>query len=415
MRAEGSGGLRQAVGAERLSAKEPGNRMTSTTRAILALAAASLTVVAAVSLARVDTSLGNAFGPDRRMRLLDASAADYPGRDAIARAVLADRPVDGRAYRALATSHAAAGQHTQSRALLDIAVRRWPRDPMTRALLADQALAAGDADTGLEHLDALLRVAPHTRGDILPLLIPHLGDTRVREALVARLALDPPWRNALATTLRADTATPAEVEALLAALATRVPLAQAELRTRIAALDRGGQPARARALWLSTLDPLARGYDGLLYDGGFEAPPSGDGYGWHLAIAPGAHVDFDPVAPHAGAYSLVLQFSGRAVPFIGVSQALVLPPGRYRFEAAARDDTGSARPFEWRIACTDGAVLAAVPIDARGAWRAQSASFEVPPGCPRQAIALRHTSRSLAERQLQGSLHIDALGIFPGR
>ena len=389
--------------------------MTVPFRALLAIGVTLGAAICAVLLARVDTSLGRAFGPDRRMRLLDATAATYPDRDRIARAVLGERPIDGRAYRVLAVDQAAAGQGMEARALLEIAVRRWPRDPMTRALLADHALAAGDADIGLEHLDALLRVAPHARSELLPLLIPHLGDARVRDALVARLALDPPWRNALAVQLRADAAKPADVEALLAALATRVPLAPEEQRTRIAMLDRAGHPARARALWLSTLDASMRGDAGLVFDGGFEHPGVRDGYGWHIASAPGVSIEYDASAAHAGAYSLAIRFSGRAVAFNHVSQPLVLGPGVHRFAAAARDDTGSTRPFEWRIACADGAMLASVPIDARGTWREQAAAFEVPTNCARQTLVLRHASRSLAERQLQGSLQVDALGIFPSR
>jgi hypothetical protein len=307
------------------------------------------------------------------------------------------------------------GQGADARTLLDIAVRRWPRDAATRALLADQALAAGDAGTGLEHLDALLRVAPSTRDEVLPLLIPHLGDTRVRGALVVRLALAPPWRDALASQLRSDAANPAEVEALLAALSTRAPLTPEEQRTRIAVLDRAGQPARARALWFSMLDATARNRAGLVFDGGFEAPEVSDGYGWHFAAAPGLSIEHDASAPYEGTYSLALRFSGRAIAFNHVMQPLALAPGRYRFAAAARDDTGSTRPFAWRIACSDGRVLADVPVEAPFAWQRQQATFEVPAACARQTLTLRHTSRSLAERQLQDSLHIDALGIFPRR
>jgi hypothetical protein len=149
-------------------------------RAMIALAVAAIAGVGAVQLARVDTALGAAFGPDRLQRRLDVAPSPAAMRAAEARRILEVRPIDGRAYRVLALAE-------QRDALLPIANARWPRDALTRATLADRALADGDVDAGLTHLDALLRTNPRTRERILPLLMPYLGDTRVRDAMVDRL------------------------------------------------------------------------------------------------------------------------------------------------------------------------------------------------------------------------------------
>ena len=57
---------------------------------------------------------------------------------------------------------------------------------------------------------------------MLPLLMPHLHDARVRDALVDRLAQDPPWRHAFLAGLREETTPAADAETLLAALARRM-------------------------------------------------------------------------------------------------------------------------------------------------------------------------------------------------
>ena len=159
-------------------------------RATFAILAAGAAAFGAVQLARVDADVGPAFGPDRVQRTLDAVPTPSAEQIAAARDVLDARPLDGRAYRAIALA-----QHRPG--LLDTANARWPRDPMTRASLTDRALAEGDVATGLQHLDALLRVAPELSATFVPLLMPHLGDARVREALADRLSENPPWRGSL--------------------------------------------------------------------------------------------------------------------------------------------------------------------------------------------------------------------------
>ena len=377
-------------------------------RAGAALAIATVVVIAAVQLARVDTTWGRAVGPDRLVRQLDASPAPAEARVAAAREVLQARPVDGRAYRAIALA-------SDRPELLDIANARWPRDVPTRASLADRALAAGDADTGLMHLDALLRIEPWTRESMLPLLLPHLGDARVRDALVERLAADPPWRGAFLTSLRSDVARADDAAAVLAALAMRVPADDALMQARVEVLDRAGRHAEARAAWVASLPSAQRGLAGPVFDGGFEAPAVRAGYGWRFRDLPGVMIDITGDMPRNGNGALSIEFDDRAVRFDSVEQRLALSPGDYRLEAAALDRVDSDRPFEWRLSCRGGAELARLPLARTGDWNAQSVTFAVPADCAGQRLVLVHAARSLAERRLRGRLLIDDLGIFLSR
>ena len=224
----------------------------------IALAATAAFTLAAVQLARVDAEFGAPYGPDRLVRAIDATPALAATDAAQARLALRDRPIDGAAYRVLAQAEDAAGHADRATALYATAVARWPRDRIARATLADRAFAADDVDGGLHHIDALLRVAPAVRATVLGKLMPYLGDPRIRDGLVARLAADPPWRGAVAPALLEATVPAAEAEALLAALAARLAPTPAELQARLLLLDRLGQSAKARSIWLGTLSrPIA--------------------------------------------------------------------------------------------------------------------------------------------------------------
>jgi hypothetical protein len=323
-------------------------------------------------------------------------------RAAEARRILEVRPIDGRAYRVLALAE-------QRDALLPIANARWPRDALTRATLADRALADGDVDAGLTHLDALLRTNPRTRERILPLLMPCLGDTRVRDAMVDRLSQDPPWRGALFAALRSDAASAADADALLVALGKRVPPDDQALQTRIAVLDRAGRAAEARAVWLASVNERDAG---PVFDGGFERPDVGGGYAWVLDDVPGVVMAYATDEVHGGGSALSIDFDDRTVQFAAVRQSLALAPGRYRLEAAALDRVDSTRPFQWRVLCKGGAELARLPLARERDWQVQSMDFDVPTDCPAQTLYLAHAARSLPERRLRGRLLVDDVRIF---
>src|SRR5688572_15288615 len=151
-----------------------GTRITATARSKALAAVAVLALGAGVALlARVD-GLGPATGPDRTMRWLGATTTPTSVQVARASEVLAQRPIDGRAYRVLAMAQFAAGESEAGDTLLAIANRRWPRDPLTRAMSAERAFARGDAKTALEHIDAWIRIEPGTRREVLALLMPQL-------------------------------------------------------------------------------------------------------------------------------------------------------------------------------------------------------------------------------------------------
>ncbi|RYZ75099.1 MAG: hypothetical protein EOP91_00130 [Lysobacteraceae bacterium] len=384
-------------------------------RTLLAAAAVLAMLGLALQLGRIDAGLGRPSGPERLLKSLDASPGISPEDAATARRILADRPLDGSAYRVLAQVAGQSGQATEAGQAYRTAVARWPRDRVARAALAEQAFLAGDIETGLEHVDALLRLAPASRAEMLGVLMPALGDPRLRQGLAARLAADPPWRGALPAALTAEDTDPAAAEALLAALAARQALPPAEMQARIVVLDRLGRAGQARQLWVDGLAAEDRAVAGLVHDGGFERPALSGGYAWQYQVPAGVGLGHDQAQPFAGKASLALEFGGRAVQFSGVRQVLALAPGRYRLQLAARNQVDSTRPFLWRIGCNGqpGAPLAELEVPPSPQWQTLAAAFEVPAACTAQTLQLLHPARSMSERQLRGSLAFDAVEIAP--
>lgn len=385
-------------------------------RVVLVLGGAIIMAVLAIQLARVDAPFGRPYGPDRLVEAIDAaeSPEGLPENAAtLARRALQDRPIDGRAYRVLGQVAMAADEDAQAGALLEIAAERWPRDRMAQALQAERAFANGDIAAAVTHLDALLRVAPDIRTVMFAQMVGLLEFPEFRAALVARMA-DPPWRSALVRALRSSDTPAGPALALLDELAASRPLTDDESQARVALLARAGHPAQAREAWLAALAPAARAASGLLFDGGFEHPEIHDGYGWQMRPAAGLVIGADTTAPHTGKYALAVTFNGRAVAFAHLQQALALPAGRYRLRASADNRTGSTRPFVWQLTC-DGANqrVAELALPESQGWQMAETDFVIDAACSGQRLVLTHASRSLAERQMRGTLYLDDIEIVP--
>ena len=227
---------------------------TSLARLLLALASVLAVAVAAIGLARVDTRWGPPAGPERVLQTIDAGHVPSADVATGAREILRTRPIDGHAYRALAGVADMAHKQALATSLYAIAVLRAPRDRSTRAALADRAFAVGNAAGGFEQLDALFRVVPTLAEPLLLALMPSLHDADMQDALVARLVTDPPWRNAVARTVRAPSVDPQVALDLLARLAARTALKPGEQDARIALLQQAGRDADARRFWLALAD-----------------------------------------------------------------------------------------------------------------------------------------------------------------
>jgi len=162
------------------------------------------------------------------------------------------------------------------------------------------------------------------------------------------------------------------------------------------------------------LPAAQRGDNAYLFDGGFEHPDVTGAYGWRIDPPPGADITSDDINPAQGRHALTIDFSGRAIQNPGLSQRLTLAPGDYRLSLAVDNATDAQRPFAWRLSCKGPGqplLSLSLPDAARHGWQQVGVDFAVPPGCTGQTLHLDFLARSIAERQLTGSLRVDAIRI----
>ncbi len=325
--------------------------------------------------ARVDLNFDAPLGADHAVSALESGQLAGASLVPLATAALADRPVDGRAYRVMAVATADQGNIDGYRALINAAVRWAPRDRMTRIYLFEDALAQGSAPLASQHLDALLRDVPQIATEAARQVAPLMTLPEMQQAMRQRLAAKPNWGPAFVAEL------------------ARQP----------------GLVAVARSYWLDSVPHTDA--DQLVYDPGFERGPVEGAFGWRLPTMPGADASYSTVQPLAGKQSVAMDFLGRSVTVNGPYQDLTLAPGRYRVSLLTRDETGAERPFAWTVSCTAGGPreLARLEVGGpvrRGLQRAVL-NFTVPAGCVGQRLAFRDGGRNLVERQYSGRLTVD--------
>lgn len=370
-------------------------------RIVLALAAMCASAAVSWQVVRVDRGHSGCIAA--------APASDAPALAARRRCLL-QRPLDGETFRELG-DHASANGDDAADGFYAIAVRREPRDPRTRAALVRRNLAAGDYDATVEHLDALLRIAPSQAEPTLRLALAAPGTPPLLEALADRVADDPPWRGVLTAALA--TGDPAVAEALLARLAARASLTAPEVSLRATLLERLGRPFQARRIWSRGLPPALARLDGDLFDGGFEHGEGPTPYGWRLRIPGAWGIGLDAEDRVEGSTSLGLLLDGRVLDVLDVAQDLVLPPGNYLLELQANLDLESGgRGFAWLVACRgvvdDAPARLGLP-QRTGGWKRFTLAFPVSAACPLQRLSLVHEGRNPGERRPVGKLGVDAM------
>jgi hypothetical protein len=369
---------------------------------------------AAIALARVDAPLGEPKGPDRLVNAIDNGVITGTDRNVVAKDILSQRPIDGRAFRVLAQSEGSSA----SDKLLGIAVKRAPRDRFTRAVSIERAFASGDVEAGMLHLDALLRVVPGAREDMLRRLAFLLGHEEIQTAVLARLQYEPDWRAALVAALKSPDVPAEPALRLLERLSEKAMLQPHETDARIALLNRLGRNQEARGVWLRSLPASARNRADAMgvFDGGFEQPDINGGFGWRITDQPGLTVAYDDVTPIEGQRSLLLEFDGRAISGVGVEQSIALPAGRYRLSTSVENTTDAARAFLMEVVCqgaTSTQLSLELPVATRG-WQRSQDELSIPAsGCAGQVLRLRYPARSLQERMVSGALRLDEIRLTP--
>lgn len=263
------------------------------------------------------------------------------------------------------------------------------RDRQVQVWAALRALSEGQADIFAMRADALMRI-----GDPDELMTRFIRQAvvqpAIRQAFVARLAFDPPWRVRFfqAETPPSGAALQGVVTVLKDLGRTQTPPSRQELRDAIQGLIAAGRYSDAIALDRRFVrrspDP-----DSLLDDGGFELRSSD-----YQAHATPFDWTIDPrsaeVAWSEGQRRIAVFATGSPDP--AVRRFLALPAGRYRLQFAIRGppDAGSSLRFA-AVCTTAGGIVGSSPQSALPSedWQTAAFDFDIPAGCGLLELDLR--------------------------
>jgi hypothetical protein len=312
------------------------------------------------------------------------------GRDALSRS-----PFDVRALRVVGLTEARAGRTDRADDLLTLAGNWSLRDDPTHAWLVEHRLRRGDYSSAFAHADTLVRRREDVRPQVFRLFTVAASQDaqRALPVLVRLLEARPPWRSAYLTGLYADD-DGLQVAANLAVLlqSSQAPLTTPELAQFYEQALHKGQEGVLKTVRARLNRPRA---DTAVTNGGFDDPAASEPFQWSLVQKAGAATEIlaDDLDPSN--FALRVEYDGSSAG-TQARQRTFLAPGRYRFQAESRLESGDpAGQMEWSIRCATGgsslASVAAVPVrnTANPAWAPSSAEFSVAAACSSQWLELR--------------------------
>jgi O-antigen ligase len=341
---------------------------------------------------RPQNGWGLALLAERQLDTGHASEAARTARAAIERtplAIVALRTL-GRAEEKLEGS-GAGDQAWRAASLLG-----W-RDRQVQVWAALRALSEGQADIFAMRADALMRI-----GDPDELMTRFIRQAvvqpTIRQAFVARLTFEPPWRVRFFQAERPPSG--AALQGVVTVLRdlgrTQTPPSRQELRDAIQGLITDGRYSEAIALDRRFVrrspDP-----DSLLDDGGFELRSSD-----YQAHATPFDWTIDPrsaeVAWSEGQRRIAVFATGSPDP--AVRRFLALPAGHYRLQFAIRGPPDAGSSLRFAAVCTAaGGMVGSSPQSALPSedWQTAAFDFDVPARCGLLELDLRRLRTGSAD------------------
>lgn len=332
-----------------------------------------------------------------------------PAAAATARQLLRIEPLQAQAFAVLAEAASA-----DAAALHELALRHAPRDLRTRAWLLGTQLAEGRYADALANIDVVLRISPAQGTRLFPLMVQLADNSVFADALAQTLSTQPAWRAELLSAVLTQGSQVA-VDQVYTAVQRDGGLSSAEAGRWLDRLIAAGEWGEAYSRWVGTLTLTPGASLPVVYNGDFEAEPTGIGFDWRLRGAPGVLIERAGVAGARGTYAARVAFLGRRVPQIDFEQTLLLAAGRYRLHLRAHArDLRSDKGLEWAIACHGAAEPLAVSARLEGNfdWKAVATDFVVPSAdCPAQRLWLRNPGADGAGKIVSGTLWFDDIAI----
>jgi hypothetical protein len=328
---------------------------------------------------------------------------------------LFDDPINARALRILGQLADRSRDETRAWQFMQTSVRYSMNESFAVAWLVDKSFEKKDYDDTLKYADVLLRTRPQLISYIMPTLVQIAENKDTGSGLRRLLSDNPPWRaqffDALPSSV-SDARTPLEL--LLAMKDSPYPPATEDLRGYLNFLIGRKFYALAYYAWLQFLPAEQLNSLGPLFNGSFETAPSGLPFDWVIAPGAGVTIDIAPAPGREESRALVVAFEQGRVEFRGVTQLIMLAPGRYQFNGRYTGELSGQRGLKWRIACAGGAMIGESGMVAgrTATWRDIEFGFAVPTSdCPAQYLRLDLDARMSSEQFASGTLWFDDLRI----
>jgi len=378
--------------------RQPSSRRSVRTMAARATLAAVATILAgfaladsfAHALARSSPSQARVLAPwdgkiagkaaERAMNI--APVADQDSQPArLARAAIALEPTSAEAFGVLGMQAQLRSQTEEARILFAYSLKLSRRELPPRLWAIEEAVGRGDLDQALRHYDIALRTSDQASARLFPPLASALDEQRVRQGVVKLLAANPPWREGfISYAARAGTSPRGTAALFRAAEANRIPVSP-EMRTAL--VDSFANQGLFREAWsyYASIRPGAQ--RNRSRDPRFTfAEPRTSLFDWTTG-------EFASLQ-QSGDNGVVGFFAPPATGGTLVSQAQLLPPGRYTLQGKSSDvDLPDESLPYWTLTCAGDRELGRVVVPPSatngGRFRGQ---FLVPAGCPWQMLSL---------------------------
>lgn len=326
-------------------------------------------------------------------------------------------PLNARALRMLGQLAEADGNDAEASRFMHAAGELSLHESIATYWLLRTSAQAGAYKQAVNYADVLLRTDPESYVYVVPFLA-QIGEDKAGAGLVeAVLATDPPWRDKFITALPnsvADARTPLNL--LLAMRSDAKPPTAEDLKPYLNLLIAHKLYSLAYYTWLQFLPADELRHAGLLFNGSFEAAPSGLPFDWTITPGVGVTVDIVPRQDKPDRHALLVDFQFGRVDYHSVRELVMLAPGSYQFSGEYRGELVGPRGMVWRVLCangklTDGGESPAINGVTKD-WRSMEFSFTVPPSdCPVQFVSLDLDARMASEQLVSGSVLFDDLQI----
>jgi hypothetical protein len=326
-------------------------------------------------------------------------------------------PLDAGSLRQMSRIAEVRGDQEAAERLRLIAGDMQPRALGIQAEALAILLQRRDFAGAMTRLDGLIRARPKRADDLFAIAADIAADPEGRNAVAAKLAARPPWRQQfLAHTIAAGKPQVAQqIMSELRVLGT--PASAGELDLLIDHHLKAGEIDAAFATWLASLGAEELKAVRLVYDGGFDHEIRSLSFDWTVTPAKGLSHRRFPRNTASMDMALQLDFLEMGESFANLSQIIRLRPGRYRLSGEARfEDFQSPAGIAFRIHCLGGGQQN--PLDETGQlpqssqWIGFEKTFSVPAsGCPDQLLRLESRGGVTAGGMTQGRLSLDNIVI----